>query len=358
MAAGGLTSGLLRGDTPVVGICGPSGVGKTSLLEAVLPLLRERGLAVLAGKECGAPVVFPDSRRDSDRLFAAGADVVVWGSDSFARFHERGRLLAGTAAMAAEYDLVLVEGHLGTEVPKLWLSPDGRLHPSQRARMGGELLAVMSPAKTTPERLAQWLWDYVDTRWRRRAVLAGLLIGGSSTRMGRPKHLLAIRGKTWAEHIAHTLGESCADVVFLGGGRLPPSLAEQARLPDAFGVSGPMAGLLAALRHRPDATWILCGCDQPAVSPECVRWLLSQRRPGVHAVMPRVTDARIEPLLALYEPQIRPALERLAASGCRRLTRLGEHGRVRCPDAPADLRPCWRNLNTPSDLRRFLLGQM
>mgnify|MGYP001581247924 CR=1 FL=1 len=35
------------------------------------------------------------------------------------------------------------------------------------------------------------------------------------------------------------------------------------RIDDVTGVGGPLAGILAALRWRPDANWIIAACDLP-----------------------------------------------------------------------------------------------
>ena len=72
-----------------------------------------------------------------------------------------------------------------------------------------------------------------------------------------------------------------------------------ARLADAAGVPGPLAALLAALRHAPAATWLTCPCDLPAVTPEAAAWLRGEARSERAAVLPRTApDAPPEPLLA------------------------------------------------------------
>lgn len=206
-------------------------------------------------------------------------------------------------------------------------------------------------------------------------LLGGLLVGGASRRMGRPKALIAVGGTTLAERAAAALAPHVERVVLLGGGPVPPALERLERLADApltphrtnggaaagdagqsaasesGGGAGPLAALLAALRAEPDAAWVLCPCDLPAVRPEAVAWLVAQRRPERRAVMARLAaDAPPEPLLALYEPAIRPAVEDLAAAGGRAPRLLAGLPGVALVAPPQELAACWRDADLPEHL--------
>ena len=167
--------------------------------------------------------------------------------------------------------------------------------------------------------------------------------------MGRPKALLM------AERAAAALAAAVERVILLGDGPVPAVLAHLERVPDAplgeAGAAGPLAGLLAALRRAPRAAWVLCPCDLPRVRPEAVRWLLAQRRPGRLAVLPRtVPGAPPEPLFALYEPEVAPAVEALAAAGGRAPRLLAATAGVAVVDVPPELAACWRDADTPDEL--------
>ena len=84
-------------------------------------------------------------------------------------------------------------------------------------------------------------------------LLACVLIGGKSSRMGQPKHLLNQAGHSWLERIVRTLSPFVDEVFLAGSGQVPAALTRLTRLSDVNGVQGPLAGILAALRHRPDA---------------------------------------------------------------------------------------------------------
>jgi molybdopterin-guanine dinucleotide biosynthesis protein A len=184
-------------------------------------------------------------------------------------------------------------------------------------------------------------------------VLGGVLIGGASTRMGSPKHLLRIRDTTLVEHVSRALRPSVERVFVIGVGDLPPGFDAACRIADAAGVSGPLGGLLGAMHAHPAAAWIFASCDLPLISPAAVAWLLAQRAPRMLAVLPRSTPARVEPLLALYEPTARAELENFARAPRTGPRALALHPDVATPAIPAHLRDCWRNINTAAEWARL-----
>jgi len=209
--------------------------------------------------------------------------------------------------------------------------------------------------------------DHSTTRSadRHSPVLGGLLVGGRSRRMGRPKATLVDRGTALGERVAAALRPHVAELLLLGQGPVPPSLEGLERLPDAplppadgslpiptaGRTAGPLAGILAALRARPGAAWVICPCDLPAIEPAAVAWLLGQRRPGRAAVLPRAAAAGPpEPLFALYEPAALVLAEGLAAEGARAPRRLASLPGVATVTVPPSLAHCWRDADTPADL--------
>lgn len=182
---------------------------------------------------------------------------------------------------------------------------------------------------------------------------AGLLVGGASRRMGEPKSLLPVAGVPLAERALAAVRWRVTGIALLGAGEVPATLQALPRCGDAPEVGGPMAGVLAALRHRPASTWLVVACDQGWVSPEAVEWLLAQRAPGLAAVLPRRSPGRVEPFFALYEPPALALVERLVAGGISSLQRLAGLPGVVSPWPPPPLRSAWRDADTPADLARL-----
>lgn len=108
----------------VFGIAGRSGMGKTTLLEKLIPCLRERGLTVSLIKHSHKDIQVDHPAKDSFRLREAGSqEVLLIGRSRWALMHE----LRGDPEPALDYllsriqrcDLVLVEGFKTGDFPKL-----------------------------------------------------------------------------------------------------------------------------------------------------------------------------------------------------------------------------------------------
>ncbi len=123
------TDSIPAPSAPVVGVCGWSGVGKTTLLEALIPRLKARGLAVGVIKHDAHGLTLDHRGKDTERLWRAGADVVC-ASDAREKFvrqrlRESPSLAALIEEMPKSLDVVLVEGHKGSDVPRIWVGANG-----------------------------------------------------------------------------------------------------------------------------------------------------------------------------------------------------------------------------------------
>jgi len=374
---------------PILGICGPSGAGKTTLIEAMLPELVQRGLRVAVVKHDCRNLLVDMPGKDSDRLYRAGADVFFLGGEGFAPQGHflRGVRLHGDAGasfgfqlsqLARRYDLVLVEGHGQTPVPKVWLladdgaGPQGMdvppvplvpemdvIAPSADVDVDGNaVLRVFPRGEARAAQVFDFLLQWLHEIWIQAPVWACVLIGGRSSRMGRPKHLLekeaSTAGFTWLEHTVGLLQPLIGDHIALsGGGLVPESLAHLPRLPDIPEARGPLTGILAAMRWQPAVSWLLIACDMPDISAEALAWLLAQRQPGYWGTVPRLQEnGYVEPLLAHYDYRCGPLFEELLASGSLRIGQIARQSKIETPLIPLLLRSAWHNINTPQELAR------
>ncbi|MHC4915214.1 MAG: molybdopterin-guanine dinucleotide biosynthesis protein B [Planctomycetota bacterium] len=336
---------------PIFGICGWSGSGKTTLIEKAIRRLADWKLRVAVVKHDVHGINIDHPGKDSDRFFNAGADVLLQGPrQEFLRAHAGAdrELTAQLTELARIYDIVLVEGHKTTPVPKVWLlSADDDAVPPE----ADNVIEVLPRNADRVARLNAILDSWYPRQWLRTPVKACVLMGGSSRRMGSPKHLLPLGGRTWLERTTEVCGRMAEEVVVAGAGELPAGLRGRLQLPDVRGTEGPLAGLLSAMRWQPDAAWLVVACDLPQLQVEALEWLLSARRPGVWAVLPRLAgEERIEPLLAYYDPRARRLLENLAAAGTRRMADVARSDRVITPSPPEDLAAAWANANHPHEV--------
>lgn len=108
----------------VFGITGYSGVGKTTLVEKLIPLVKARGLTVSLVKHTHHGFDVDKPGKDSYRMREAGAEEVLLANDErWALMHElRGAkepTLEDQLSRMAQVDIVLVEGYRRAPMPKI-----------------------------------------------------------------------------------------------------------------------------------------------------------------------------------------------------------------------------------------------
>ena len=336
---------------PILGISGWSGSGKTTLIEQVAGEFLARGLKVAIVKHYAHGLQVDREGKDSDRFFKLGSDVLVHGEDQvFARGHHDGVQLAELLApLAGKYDLILVEGHKRSDIPKIWLDGDDGREPLEEA---GPPLIVLSRDADRPAAVKPLIDKFLTDRLAAEPLYGCVLIGGESRRMGQPKHLIETDGKTWLARTIEYMEQTVSQVVISGEGEVPAELSDYVRLPDAPGARGPMSGLLSMMRWAPRASWLVAACDMPDLTAEAFGWLASTRTPGKWATMPKLPGAKgVEPLLAYYNFRSAGLLEAQAAAENYRLNNLADNPEVATPLVPEELTRAWRNANSPQDLQ-------
>lgn len=243
-------------------------------------------------------------------------------------------------------DLLLLGGSLAADIPGLLFSPN-RASGSQTSGnsvicpSGADLHACVAAIK-------RWL-----DRCESSVPLAGaVLIGGKSSRMGRPKHLIRhTSGETWLERSLATLDPFVDELFISGTGELPPDLVDTPRVDDLPGVQGPLAGIGAVLKERPWSSWLVLACDLPNLEASAISWLLNQRSGRYRAIIAKnPSTGRSEPLLAWYDYRSGSLIDKLIVSGGSRVRELVESGLTRQPRIPDELADCWRNVNYPEEL--------
>ncbi len=190
--------------------------------------------------------------------------------------------------------------------------------------------------------------------------VAGILVGGRSTRMGRPKTALPLAdGRTLVEHVAEVAsrtGRWIEEVVILGQGPpLPESLAVLPILADVKPGAGPLAGLCALLRHAGQRWCLLLACDMPLLEPSLLERLAAAVTPDCDAVAYRRADrpGSWHACCALYHPRLLPASLVELKQGKGSLQKLLASTRLIAIDPdPGDQRMLV-NLNTPEDYERL-----
>lgn len=130
-----------------------------------------------------------------------------------------------------------------------------------------------------------------------------LLVGGRSRRFGSPKALAAFDGETFAERAWRLLGEACEEQFAVGDASGLPFEA----LPDAIVGGGPLAGIVAGLRHATHDVAVVVPVDMPLLTPAALRTLADACR---DVAMPQTG-----PLPCALARRVLPTLEDALARG-------------------------------------------
>ncbi len=170
--------------------------------------------------------------------------------------------------------------------------------------------------------------------------------------MGVDKSTITFEGTTLLMRAVAFLDEVCEPVLIASGGS-SLSVPGRRSVADALPESGPLGGLVAALRASPHGLLAVVAVDHPWIDTGLL--LMLANRIGDRDVAVCEIGEGVEPLHAVYSTSILKAAEAALAGSDRSLWRLiGQTNLVRVPerewrDAGYSER-FTRNLNTPDDL--------
>ena len=128
-------------------VAAASNSGKTTLIEKVVCILKERGLRVAVVKHASKGFELDRPGKDSWRFREAGADAVVLagpGRTALQRSTDRDPSLEELAALAGDVDLVLVEGFKKDAVNRIEVFRSGVSGPRPLCTEDRSFLALVS----------------------------------------------------------------------------------------------------------------------------------------------------------------------------------------------------------------------
>lgn len=110
---------------------------------------------------------------------------------------------------------------------------------------------------------------------------------------------------------------------------------------------GPMNGIASAMQTHPKAAWLVVACDMPSLNDDTVRHLIAKRDAIRDATVYVSGPGSLEPLCAIYEPSIEPAITESILKGSYSLYRCLESRTIErvSPVNPNTL----VNINTPEE---------
>lgn len=183
----------------------------------------------------------------------------------------------------------------------------------------------------------------------------GILTGGPSLRMGRPKALIEVDGTTLLERTAAVAATVTNRIVLLGEpGFELPRLARPLRiLPDMHPGIGPMAGLEALLSARPDDACMLLACDMPNLNSEPLKRLcdaIDAPETDAAACVTGEVTPRWHPCCAIYGPTVVGPLQAALNARQYAMTKLLSGLKAKAIRLRGQEERWVENWNAPSDL--------
>ncbi|WP_291319601.1 molybdenum cofactor guanylyltransferase [Desulfonatronospira sp.] len=183
---------------------------------------------------------------------------------------------------------------------------------------------------------------------------AVILAGGKSTRLGRDKTRVRIRGQTLVQRMQTLARRFCHDTWVVG--QHPEEVDAPWMLDEIPGI-GPMGGIITALKRLRRPCLVLA-CDLPAMHEDMLARLIEHRGSSsgqqcMTTFMQKHTGY-IESLVAVYEPRCLDLLLASYAQGCYRLSSaVPPESRLHIPYGIQE-EHYFFNVNYPGDLEKIL----
>jgi molybdopterin-guanine dinucleotide biosynthesis protein A len=139
-----------------------------------------------------------------------------------------------------------------------------------------------------------------------------ILAGGQSRRMGRDKAQLRLEGVRLVDHMVARMATVAPRVMVASGAR---SLGVADEVADAPDCTGPLAGIIAALRASSGAHLAVVPVDAPDTAPALVVDLADRCERGGHAAVVVTVDGHVQALHAVVARWAAPAIEARVRAG-------------------------------------------
>ena len=186
---------------------------------------------------------------------------------------------------------------------------------------------------------------------------AVILVGGKSSRMGRPKALLPFDGEPLIAHLIRRLEEMFAETVVVAAPEqeLPALPARIVR--DEVAYRGPVSGIYHGLKASTKEICFVTSCDAPFLNLALIAHLMAQV-PDYDVVVPYWGE-RFQPLHAVYRTGVVSLLKEQLSRGELRPVFLFDKVRTRKVDAD-EIRPLdpeglsLLNMNSPEEYQAAL----
>jgi len=175
-----------------------------------------------------------------------------------------------------------------------------------------------------------------------------IIAGGKSSRIGTDKAFISYNNKMLIEYAISVI-KPIADTIIISS-NTPEKIKKFKVITDIYKNIGPVAGLYSCLKASQTDVNIVIPCDTPQLTTALYKQMLSefQKYKNLDAVVPRLPDGKVEPLIAVYSKKILPEIEKSIAVDDYKLVNLLSKINTKYVDI-TDIEQ-FKNINTPADL--------
>jgi molybdopterin-guanine dinucleotide biosynthesis protein A len=192
-------------------------------------------------------------------------------------------------------------------------------------------------------------------RRRINPISSIVLAGGESTRLGRDKAFLEVKGQFLIESIIERLRQLSQEVIIVADETDRYEEFEATVVRDVYSGKGALGGIYSGVKSASNSYSLVVACDMPFLNLSLLRYMQTLAV-SYDVVIPRV-DHLSEALHAIYAKDCLPFMEEQLQQGDLRIIHFFPHVRVRYVEQeeievfdPQHL--SFFNINTEADLEK------
>lgn len=258
--------------------------------------------------------------------------------------------------------LIIESNHILNQLePDLCIYLDGQPEKSSAflARQKADLLRGFRTSEDKIRPLAQRL-DITLSKMKEICFLAGanpvptsaiILAGGDSSRMGRNKVFLTVKGKTLIKHLYDILIKFFDEVIISVAEKKEPVIPHAPLVSDVIPGKGPLMGIYSGICASSNFVNFVIACDIPSVNFSLLRKLLSYSL-RYDIIIPSFAPGKYEPLFAIYTKKVIDSAKGLLDNDKRRVSGLFTLCKTKILETSDS--NWYTNLNTPEDYENFV----
>lgn len=341
-------------------VTGASGSGKTHIILNLLTRLSDKGYRAAAlRRSSGSSLINRDNRSDAvlfSKQSPSGsamicpdqtAFILPTGPDGEATAHIR-RFFSGC-------HILFIEAETEQNGETIQVLRKAEPFCCTKERLPA---AVISPDPVTadiacfnPENTAA-LCDFIEQQYLHPSLSAAVIAGGRSSRLGKNKAFVDIKGKPAVRWVIEAVSGFVSDLFIVANTPHEYTQLGLRCVADIKPGAGPLSGIHAALESATTPYVLVVSCDIPLLRKEALQPLVSAY-PGFDITI--FKHHNFEPLCAIYRTSCIPAVNELIGHGEHRIIDLFATLDVKVIRTGTD--HVFRSINTEAD-HRFILEQV